>query len=204
MSDKVEGISAKVNEVLEELAEPNIKLQRAFKRRERIEWIANLCAERWDGDLCEIGAYRGETTAALLAVASKHKRRVIAIDLWENDEVFRAFQENTARHKKILIATRADSKSGEAIQILRDHPLCFASVDANHEYASCLGDIMAVRHCLGIIEVDDVRDLPKVQRAFFHSARLLDREPIERHGLGIREGYLIPREEKLVDGDPAS
>lgn len=166
-----------------------------IQQRDRIEQIATFSAERWPGDLIEIGAYYGATTLRLLKIARKYERRVIAIDPWEvgtqncKGGEYEAFVENTRAWADILDIVRKSSLDEEAIRYVMERDLCFAFIDGRHTYKACYSDILTVGHCAGIIAVDDILWDGNLIRAFNEAAIDLNRQ-ILKHKL-IREGYLL-------------
>jgi len=164
------------------------------QQRQRIALIAELCAQRYPGDLVEIGAYIGQTTVRLAEVARKYHRRVIAVDPWEpgtqNCEgwEYDAFLQNIEPYADIVDVVRASSLDKSTKALIAKRPLCFAFVDGLHTYDACLSDICTVAHA-GIIVVDDVLWSDELMRAFRHGAYKTRRIPVH-HPL-CREGYLI-------------
>lgn len=168
----------------------------SLQHRDRIEQIAIFSAERWPGDLIEIGAYYGATTLRLLKIARRFKRRVIVIDPWEigtqncKGGEYEAFIENTRAWADILDIVRKPSQDEEAIRYVMERYLCFAFIDGRHTYEAAYSDALMVGHCAGIIAMDDILWNSAVSRAFEESSERLERQMV-RHNL-CREGYLLP------------
>jgi SAM-dependent methyltransferase len=51
--------------------------------RERLEAVARYACQNWQGELLEIGCWKGETTIVLAKVAREFGRRVIGVDPWQ-------------------------------------------------------------------------------------------------------------------------
>ena len=203
----------------EAIAMSTLKFVRgASQQRTRLSKVAEYCAEQFEGDFAEIGAFKGETTAMLGQIAEKFGRRVVVVDPWEigtqncDGEEYEAFKANTAPISHVIDVLRLSSLSEEVKQELAQRQLSFAWVDGLHTYDACLSDILAVSHCRGIVAVDDlgvmfVREEPigdslidlssrnnrydeALRSAFRRAAFLTNRKPI--HHPFCREGYLLP------------
>lgn len=172
--------------------------------RPRLEIVAEYCAQKWPGDIAEIGVLHGNTHRLLAAVAQKHGRRTIAVDPFDVANVryekpgygadyYQYFLDNTKEWRGIIDVVKLSSMDPKAIQYLKERQLCFAYVDGLHTYKACQSDIMAVGHCNGIIAVDDIHIRAKnsshLIRAFWDAAAALGRIPLD-NSLS-REGYLI-------------
>lgn len=162
----------------------------------RLPAMANYAAERWLGDLLEIGCQSGSTTVKLAKIAREHDRRIIAVDPWEigtqncTGEEFEEFSRKMEPCEDILDLVHLSSMDERAISFIKSRPLCFAYIDGLHTYEACFSDIQAASHCSGIIVVDDVFFLVQVFKAFLDAAYLTGRFHIH-HPL-CREGYLLP------------
>lgn len=163
------------------------------QRRHRLEAIATYAAERWKGDLLEIGAYCGQTTIILAEIAKKHKRRVIAIDPWEvgrqncDGHEYGEFLKATKPWKRIIDVIKLPSEDEKAIETIKARELCFAYVDGRHTYENCYSDIMACAHAV-IVAVDDLVWNVDVERAFY-DAQADSLKSLIRHEM-TTEAYL--------------
>jgi len=195
------------------LAELTTEEPATFKREKRWTWgcqqqrariarIADYCANRWPGDLTEIGCYVGGNTKILAQTARKYGRRVIAIDPWETGTQdckggeYEIFLRNMEPYLDIVSIVRFRSQSPYAAAVLAAAGLCFAIIDGLHTYAGCLSDIRAVNHAR-VIMVDDALWCKGVQRAVNVGASEINREVI-RHRL-CREAYLVQRSRKHTE-----
>lgn len=169
-----------------------------LRQRDRLRWIAEMCAEQWDGDFIEIGAHIGETTRVLAELARQYKRRVIVVDPWEtgtpgcNGWEYDVFVDNVVLYKNLIDVIRLSSLDKQAIEQVKARPLCFAYVDGLHAYRACLSDILTVSHCQGIIAVDDIHWNVNLMRAFSVGADATWRLSVLRGTPPMREGYLLP------------
>ena len=187
------------------LAELTTEEPATFEREKRWTWgceqqrartarIANYCADRWPGDLCEIGCYTGGNTKLLAQVARKYGRRVIAVDPWLPDtqdcrgEEYEIFLRNMGPYLDITDIVRFRSQSPYAAAVLAATDLCFAIIDGLHTYVGCLSDIRAVDHA-SVIMVDDMLWCDDVRRAVVIGAAEINKRIIQ-HYL-CREAYLI-------------
>jgi len=167
-------------------------------RQERLRRVATYCIAHWPGDLVEIGAWEGHTTAMLADLARGNGRRVIAVDPWipgqQNceEETYARFLERTAPYKDIIDEVHLGSEDPKAIAYVKARELCFAYVDGMHCHEYALRDIQTVAHCNGIIVVDDVDKLTYAGSAFWEGATLLRREVL--YFPNFIEGYLLPME----------
>lgn len=167
----------------------------SIQQRDRIEQVAHYCAERWPGDLIEIGCYYGATTLRLLKAARKYERRVIGIDPWKvgtqncTGGEYKEFMENVRPWIDILDIVKKSSQDKAATDYVAERELCFAFIDGLHTYKAAYSDILTVGHCAGVIAVDDILWNDGVSRAFAEGAERLGRQ-IFRHKL-CREGYLL-------------
>jgi Methyltransferase domain len=176
------------------------------RQRERISQVAELNIQRYEGDLIEIGAFKGETTKLLCEVARVHSRRVIVVDPWQTGTQdcdggeFQTFLQNVAPYLDLLDVIRASSMDPKVISEIAKRTLAFAFVDGHHSYEACLSDIRAVRHTLGMIAVDDLIMHPgiwwgdAVNLAFRRGATGIGRIAIGEPWM--REGYLIRPENR--------
>jgi len=197
-------ISKTLSEELLSLQCPSAYQHGGARQRERIRSVAELNVQKHQGDLIEIGAYKGETTRHLCEVARRHSRRVIVVDPWQtgtqdcDGEEFDTFLQNVEPYLDLLDIIRASSVDSEVISQLARRKLAFAFVDGHHSYEACLSDICAVRHTLGMIAVDDLIIDPQIwwgdavslafRRGATRIGRIAIREP------WIREGYLLRSE----------
>jgi methyltransferase family protein len=173
----------------------------ATKQRERISAVAELNIQRHEGDLIEIGAFKGDTTRHLCAVAQRYSRRVIVVDPWQTGTQdcdggeFEAFLRNVEPYLDLVDIIRASSVDPKVIGEIATRKLAFAFVDGHHSYDACLSDIGMVRHTLGMIAVDDLIVHPEIQwgdvvsLAFRRGATRIGRLAIRDSW--IREGYLL-------------
>jgi hypothetical protein len=168
----------------------------AYRQRQRLAEIAELCARRYPGDFIEIGAYVGKTTRQLAQVARRYNRRVLVIDPWQpgtqncRGMEYEGFLQNIAPYRDIVDIVRDSSLEARAIGIIKGRALSFALVDGLHTFEACLSDIRAVSHTAGLIAVDDLLWKHELLLAFLRGAKLIQRIPI--HNVYCREGYLAP------------
>jgi len=166
----------------------------SIQHGERVFQVAVYAAERWSGDLVEIGCMAGAMTARFGAIAKAHGRRVLAVDPWETGTQncegweYDAFLENTKLVCSVIDVMRMRSQSPHAIRHLGQRHLSFALVDGSHEYHDCLSDILAVGHA-PIICVDDVLWNTRVKQAFQQGAAQTGKQMVT-HEMA-KEGYLI-------------
>jgi len=171
-------------------------------QKDRLRWIAELCAEQFPGDLVEIGGKEGETTRILAEIAEKYDRRVVVVDPWEAGSPgcigweYEAFLENTSKYSDIIDIYRTTSTNKDTVEALKQRPLCFAYVDGLHRYDVCHADILTVAHTSGIIAVDDIFWNVNLGRAFQDAANAIWRFPVRRNVPPMREGYLLPAGDK--------
>jgi len=176
----------------------------SLQRFGRGKAVAEFCAERWEGDIVEIGAYRGQLSVLLAQVAQKYGRRFIAIDPWipgTQDCKGTEYQEFTDRIESYLdwiVVLRKKSQDPEVIEFLRELEMCYAYVDGEHTYGAVLSGIKAVRSCAGIIAVDDVAWREDIHRGYQVGARLIGRE--EWRWRKCREAYLSPPSKDSMEG----
>lgn len=112
--------------------------------RDRLMFMADLCARYASGDLAEIGAGRGGDTTALAAVARKWGRRVVAVDIQEED--FGIFFNSTLPYRDIVDDYPGTSLDPGMIETIAGRPLCFAYANGQRTHPAVLSDILAVRH----------------------------------------------------------
>jgi len=138
-------------------------------QRERIESCAEWAAQNYDGDFIEIGAMHGKTTLVLAKIARKYNRKVIVIDPWstpkeafdgdlkylEGNE-YEIFCENTKDYSDVIEVNRVSSHDPSLPEILKQRELCFAWVDGSHTEVALKNDLNLVKHCQGVIGVDDI------------------------------------------------
>jgi len=138
-------------------------IQGATFQRERLEKIVEYCCNNFEGDLIEIGAFIGLTTAVLGKVCQKYNRKLIVVDPWEKGTQacdgweYDQFIKNTESIKDVLIIYRASSIEKNTIEFIKNQTLCFAFVDGLHTPVGVTTDIESVKHCKGIVAVDDIR-----------------------------------------------
>lgn len=160
----------------------------------RLFAVALQCASRLPGVLVEIGCFRGQTTIELLKIAKQYNRHVIAVDPWQAGTQdcyggeYEEFLETVRDYYDYLEIIRLSSMIPAAIAKLKATPICFAFIDGLHTYEAAASDIEAVRHCAGVIAVDDISWNHGVRTAFFEVGwdKLQVRHP------ALREGYLLP------------
>ena len=175
---------------------PNMYELGGTLQRQRLVGVAEFCASRFPGDLVEIGAYRGETTRLLAAVARKHQRRLIVIDPWISgsqdcvSDEHQAFLKNTAEVQDVLDVWRESSVDRAVVARLATRPLCFAFVDGWHVLHACLSDILAAGHAKGVIAIDDTRYNHDLLFTTRHGAKKLSRRAVLQDGWQ-RESYIF-------------
>jgi hypothetical protein len=175
---------------------PNMYELGGSLQRERLVGAAEFCAARFAGDLVEIGAYRGETTRLLGAVARKYKRRLIVIDPWMTgsqdcvSDEHQVFLKNTEEVRDVLDVWRESSVDRAVVARLALRPLCFAFVDGWHVLHACLSDIMASGHAKGVIAIDDTRYNHDLLFTARRGARKLNRRAVLQDGWQ-RESYIF-------------
>jgi predicted O-methyltransferase YrrM len=163
---------------------------------ERMRLIAEESVANHPGDLVEIGCDRGESSRFLAEIARRHGRRLIAIDPWfatpERPEgvSFACFLDNIREHRDIVDIVRESSLADATKTMVRRRELSFAYVDGLHTYYAALSDIRMVRHCRGVIAVDDVSYGFQIMLALRRGARLLQRSAI--YAPPCKEAYLAP------------
>jgi len=173
----------------------------------RLSLVAEYCASNYPGDLVEIGCLFGEATAIFAKVAKRHNRRVIAVDPWHysdgdayydpDEDHYKRFCDAITEWRDIVDIVRMSSLDPQAIEIIKNRPLCFAYQDGLHTYEGVISDLCTLSHCTGIIAVDDVimydmkpTNNADTRRAFYESAVSL-RRLLMMHYLS-REWYLMP------------
>lgn len=167
----------------------------AQEQRQRIERVADWCANRYPGDLIEIGAYTGGTSRLLAEVAERYDRRLIIVDPWETGTQncdgfeFEAFLRNTDSYRDIIDIFRTRSDNKKTIETIKAVELCFAFVDGLHTGPAVKLDIETIDHCNGIISVDDILYNAALRSAFVAKAVKLERAPV--NSILWREGYLV-------------
>lgn len=199
-----------IEHVFAELTDQELKARESgdvecgsLQNRVRIKRVAEYCAQRWPGDLVEIGLLHGNTTKILAEVARQHGRRVIGIDPFElphpgasyGKDYYQVFLRNIEPWREIIDVIKLSSLDPKTIAAIRARELCFAYVDGLHTYDACLSDIKATAHCRGIIAVDDIHVrygfAKRLLRAFHEGAAMLSRVPLDC--MLSREGYLVPQ-----------
>jgi len=166
------------------------------QHRKRLLEVADFCSRNHEGDLLEIGCFRGDTTVGLAEIAKKYNRKVIGVDPWPgkwqghgSESDFQKFLENIEGYKDQVQVIRLSSLSKEAKQIIKSRKLCFAYIDGLHTYSACLSDIKTVSHVKGVIAVDDIFHVAELLLAFEKGAYLTQRIPF--HNKFCREGHLL-------------
>jgi hypothetical protein len=165
------------------------------QQRDRLAAVARLCCTFFDGDIVEIGCFRGLTTARLAQVARGYHRHVIAIDPWEvgtqncDGGEFIDFTRNTEKFMDIIEVYRYRSDAPEVKEILKDRKVCMAFVDGLHTYGACRNDIELVS-AARLVVVDDITWNLGVRTAFDQSPRehLFYPDNLQNY---LREGYLV-------------
>lgn len=122
----------------------------------RIRDLAFFSASRCSGDLVEIGAWRGWTTTFLAAAAHRFGRKVIVIDPWPEEDDYNQFLESVHHYRSVIDVYRTVSQEPLVVDLLKSRNLCFVFVDGMHTYEAVKSDLETVRHCAGIIAIDDV------------------------------------------------
>lgn len=127
--------------------------------RDRAAIMAHINCSLHMGDIVEIGAFEGDLSVKLAAVAEQFGRTLIVIDPWETGTQncsgveFDRFIDKTDRYRDSIDVVRASSQSKQANDACRGD-LAFAVVDGLHEFDPCLADIVMVKHAK-MICVDD-------------------------------------------------
>ena len=137
--------------------------------RERAAKCAEWSVMNYEGDLIEIGAHLGKTTAVLAKIAKEHNRKLIVIDPWNggteafdgniqymHGDEYEIWCENTKEYSDVIELYRLPSQSPELPAILKEKQLCYAWVDGAHTTLALENDLELVRHCDGVIGVDDI------------------------------------------------
>lgn len=164
-------------------------------RNERVAIIACFCAERYTGDIVEIGCHAGNMTRQFAEIAREYGHRVIAVDPWIpgqeqcQEDTYALFQKNISAYQNTVDVIRKPSQEREAIAYIQQRDLCFAYIDGLHTTKAAFSDIAAVSHCAGLICVDDIDSSPGV--AFRQAAERLGRRMLYHEK--FIEGYLLPR-----------
>lgn len=167
------------------------------QQAQRLEEVAELCLERYEGDILEIGCHEGRMTSRFARIAQKHGRRVIALDPWIlgtqniSGNEYENFLAAIEPYRESVDIIRASSLDSEAIAQVKQRELAFVWVDGLHTYNACLKDIQTAQHCHGYIGVDDVIWSKECEVATMRGARLINRQAVH-HPL-CREAYLLPK-----------
>ena len=121
----------------------------------RIVALAQVAANSCLGDLIEIGAWRGWTTAPLGLVAARFGRKLIVADPWLRDDVYQDFLSSIHHVKSVISIYKMRSQDENFIGLIRTLSPCFVFVDGEHSYEAVRRDLETVQHCNGLIAVDD-------------------------------------------------
>jgi hypothetical protein len=120
--------------------------------RDRLTFVADLCAYREQGDLAEIGSGRGGMTTKLAAVARKYSRHIIAIEPWEigiegcQEGDRSIFYHSILPYKDIVDVWEHSSLTISTVKDIWQRQLCFAYVDGLRVYPAGLADIITMSH----------------------------------------------------------
>ena len=138
-------------------------------QRKRVKNCAEWAAQNYDGDFVEIGAMDGRTTLVLAKLARKYNRKVIVIDPWSsakedfdgdlkylNGGEYEIFCENTKDYSDVIEINRISSHDISLPEMLKQRDICFAWVDGSHTGVALKSDLNLVKHCQGVIGVDDI------------------------------------------------
>ena len=176
-------------ESLTETPDPAVCEAGGAMLNDRLTVLAAICANHFEGDLVEIGVWRGYMTTRLCDIARRFQRHVIAIDPWEkNTEEYDAFQADVVpKYRDVLQVYRARSQDEAVVAKLLDTKLCFVYIDGEHSYEAVRDDIANTAHCRGIIACDDMNWNGGIRQAFGEA-----RNKIQMRNNLFREGYLIP------------
>jgi hypothetical protein len=109
--------------------------------REQFGHLAQTFFKRGIG--AEIGVERGNFSRLIL---SQYQGSLIAVDMWDHEEIYATAQKNLATHR----CTMFKESSVDAAKQFSDELLDFVYIDADHDYKSCKEDLEAwfpkVRH----------------------------------------------------------
>jgi hypothetical protein len=165
-----------------------------YKRIRYLE-IARIAAQL-EGDLAEVGARYGLTTALLAMAAEQYGRRVLVVDSWQGHykKDRREFDKRMRGWESLVDVVHADSQSQEALEAL-SRPLSLAYLDADHSIEAVKRDLEAVKHAR-IIIVDGIHDV--------QGTRLAWRRFAPDYGLTLtlpklHEGYIITRDGEMPE-----
>jgi len=171
----------------------NSTVKHSVYKRIRYLEIARIAAQL-EGDLAEIGARYGLTTALLAMAAERYDRRVLVVDSWQDHykKDHQEFIKRTRGWEGLIDVVHADSHSQEALEAL-SRPLSMALLDADHSLAAVEQDLEAVKHAR-IIVVDGIHDVQGARSAWQHIA--------PDYGLTLtlpklREGYIVTEDVEL-------
>lgn len=176
----------------------------ALYQKERIRIAAEWSLKHYSGDLIEIGAYIGETTVVLCELARKYHRKVIVVDPWAQgtqncvSDEYEQFCQRTAQYGDVLHVIRASSVEEKTIETIKASKLAFAFIDGLHTVQACQSDYEAVKHCEGVICVDDLVPDQSLLNLFYNMADSSQRTHFAFHHRQFREGFLIPVISPLV------
>ena len=171
------------------------------KIQRRVRWFkaAEIAVKHWTGDIVEIGALAGETTALLCPLAEAYGRKVLVIDPWLapthdvagwEHAVFMT-RTKTWRKNGVLEVIKDISQKPEHIRRLANERWAFALVDGSHEHNDAFCDLMAVRHAV-VIAVDDM-DKPGIRLAYDKALAMMpEREGVFDENIAWKwEGYIV-------------
>jgi len=191
------GIKEEINAIVrKDIAKGTGKVPFGWNGK-RVARVADIACREHTGDIVEIGAYKGRTTAELLKVANRYDRNVIVIDPWKKGTQncvggeYEEFLHNTRHWHNRLIVHRMRSDDPQLKNWIPAMRLAFAFVDGLHTFEMCYHDIMLVGQA-GIICVDDInRKKWKLLDALAKAAINLDRCEVTNLAVNAREGYIL-------------
>lgn len=132
---------------------------REGKRRDILKHtVLKVLESNVEGDIVEIGCFKGENSKWLAEQAQNFNRRLICIDLWpapkyaprKND-----FLENIMENSEVVDIFHNDSKSVIVKNKLENTKIAVALVDGNHSLEYAKYDLELVKHSQGCILFDD-------------------------------------------------
>lgn len=193
LSDAVKNVVERYGQIEADFGGSVVK--HSIYKRIRYQEVARIAA-RLEGDIAEVGARYGLTTALLAMAADEQGRRVLVVDSWEipykKDK--QEFVTRMRGWESLLDVVHADSHSPEAKEAL-SRPLSLAYLDADHSTQGIKEDLDAVKHA-AIIIIDGIHDVQGAARAWKRYAG--------KYGEAItlpilREGYVVTRDVELPE-----